>query len=893
MSKLIVKISFFARHLFVKLRNRPSIARKMSQKVNSLRGHGQGGLGLLVKQVLSRKTRGIGLIETLVGGAIGSIIIAGSMKSLQLSLESSQVAHASLSEAEFRHMINQFFTPNDNQKCLDNFAHLPTKPTGPDYDAIGLFGNDSKWGVGEVFKLDSSIPLVKGKTFKGALEIVKMELKGELPTPKDANTELKIKKATRHFIVYYKKIGMGSYNTVGGADCQAEDTANNINEDLTGCYFNHCALDLKLADPNKECKSTCTAISGGGGGGSGSGGNPDCYQVEDSSTGKTLVGCRSDTETSGTSQITAIGFNAGKANTTGIRNTFLGAKAGEANISSPENTFIGHRAGKKYTGPTTGAVGRNTFIGSQAGRDTTTGEKNTFIGTWAGRVTTTGDNNIAIGVNALLDSATGDNQINIGNIIKAERKTDSDDSTKKMGVLKVCNPGGDDGDGKCIELSKKSLACPANQYFRGIDDNGNPICQQERCTPQTGIYFWKPENQCHYCPRASPLYVESRKNAPPTDNCPMPMPECCKCAPNSTYILTGTNKNTCRDACRDQYSNFADIGDCPCPDGQVWVDVMAGNPNMDIWVCQDACNTIKPYGTWVNGICVCRGHFPHDYGGRCNRCPQATPHYHGGRCNKCRSNQVVSNGHCCPQATPHYHGGRCNKCRSNQVVSNGHCCPQATPHHHGGRCNKCRSNQVVSNGHCCPQATPHYHGGRCNKCRSNQVVSNGHCCPQATPHYHGGRCNKCRSNQVVSNGHCCPLGFHYGGNGTCCLEGLHWNGSSCVSCTGGVWTDNTCQCNAGQTLVNGRCKCNKVGHILVDGVCKCPDGFRYYKNYRKVYGCYRCPFSQRWNGSSCVNICAWQYYPLEDGRCLQLADEGSWNRCIEEKWDDALCIRQW
>ena len=447
LSKLIVKMCFFARHLFVKLRNRPFVyfqhifsrlgieeqlveqgsflcpprhGGKMSQKVNSLRGHGQGGLGLLVKQVLSRKTRGIGLIETLVGGAIGSIIIAGSMKSLQLSLESSQVAHASLSEAEFRHMINQFFTPNDNQKCLDNFAHLPTKPTGPDYDAIGLFGDNSEWGVGEVFKLDSSIPLVKGKTFKGALEIVKMELKGDLPaTPPDSDKITK-KEAPRHFIVYYKKSGMGSYSTVGGADCTATD--------LTGCYFNHCVLQLKLSSatsPEKKCESTCTAISGGGG--VGGGGNPDCYQVDSATDpGKTLVGC-GGTKEAGGKYTTAIGYQAGKAIKAGDdHNTYIGYQAGLQNTNR-HNTFIGYQAGAN-----SGAGYFNTFLGGQAGQRTT-GHDNIFIGLSAVTGAVTGSHNIAIGNSVALDSNTGSNQINIGNIIKAEQKTDSDDNTKKNG----------------------------------------------------------------------------------------------------------------------------------------------------------------------------------------------------------------------------------------------------------------------------------------------------------------------------------------------------------------------------------------------------------------------------------------------------------------------------
>ena len=434
---------------------------------------------------------------------------------------------------------------------------------------------------------------------------------------------------------------------------------------------------------------------------------------------------------------------------------FLGAKAGEANISSPENTFIGHRAGKKYIGPTAGAVGRNTFIGSQAGRDTTTGEKNTFIGTWAGRANKTGDNNIAIGVNAQLDNPTDDNQINIGNIIKAEQKTDSDDSAKKMGVLKVCNPGGDDGDGKCIELSKKSLACPADQYFRGIDENGEAICQQENFCPQS-LHHWTPENICHKCPRDSPLHRPSQQ---PPNNCR-------PCASFSLYVLTGTNKNQC-------------ISNCPL-----------SQPHYYKSRC-NRCPQNRPYYDQVDQ--------------RCLRCHDNQPYFYNEKCNKCPQTQIIVNNVCqCPSATPHLYGGQCNKCRSNQVVSNGHCCNSSKPHHYGGRCNRC------------PQATPHYHGGRCNKCEQDQVLSNGYCCPSFYPHYSNGKCcpsdkpyyykastgidifsrgtqcNKCPKSKPAlgHDGECHPCrGGYFSTDGyancACNNPTYHWNNVSvkCVPCT--------------------------------------------------------------------------------------------------------------
>ena len=726
MSKLIVKMCFFARHLFVKLRNRPFVyfqhifsrlgieeqlveqgsflcpprhGGKMSQKVNSLRGHGQGGLGLLVKQVLSRKTRGIGLIETLVGGAIGSIIIAGSMKSLQLSLESSQVAHASLSEAEFRHMINQFFTPNDNQKCLDNFAHLPTKPTGPDYDAIGLFGDNSEWGVGEVFKLDSSIPLVKGKTFKGALEIVKMELKGDLPaTPPDSDKITK-KEAPRHFIVYYKKSGMGSYSTVGGADCTATD--------LTGCYFNHCVLQLKLSSatsPEKKCESTCTAISGGGGGGGS--GNPDCYKVDsDHTTAKTLVGC------GGTDKRTAVGttsfgYVAGQSITSaGSENTFLGAGAGMNTTSGKKNIFVGYMSGDQNR---TGSD--NIFIGKNAGYgDTNDNTEANPLGT--------GTNNIAIGSGVQVDSTTADNQINIGNIIKAEQEDKSDTDSTQIGVLKVCNADGSE----CLPLSKKSFTCPnkdgAKQFFRGFKDDGTPLCEKESCTPQTGIYFWKPENQCHHCPRASPLW---KPNANP--------PSCGHCFANSRYVLAN---NRCRSTC-------------------------------------------PSYQTNNNGVCTC---------------PPATPHHHGGRCNKCPQNQVLSNGYCCPSATPHYYKSyaqrikkRCNRCPKSKPSkgSGGRCYPCLGGYYDPTKVRNCACND--SNLFFPPESW--INPPQCIACEkeltpglvTGVVGQDGECGLSCWPPYN--KIRRIDNNKIL----CCPQ------SGPCCKSDHFLEGGKCKKRIEGVGT---------------------------------------------------------------------------------------------------------
>ena len=275
---------------------------------------------------------GIGLIETLVGGAIGAVMVAGTMKSLQLSLESAIVSRSTLAETDIHHTVSNIL--RNRADCLANFKpkaqNLPSSTSQPE-DKIGLFGADRDWGVGEVVRLvknastqtttDDVIVLEKGKSFKNSLEIVKMEFKGTLPTPKNANNEITKQSATRSLIVHYKKDGMGSHSTVAQGKCQT-----GTNEDLRGCYSHQCSVTLRLDDTSTSgtdegrCDGVDCFSSVNGGRGA------NCYQVDnDSGKERTLVGCGADSAQG--LQTVAIGFNAGGVNT-GNYNTFLGAKAG-------------------------------------------------------------------------------------------------------------------------------------------------------------------------------------------------------------------------------------------------------------------------------------------------------------------------------------------------------------------------------------------------------------------------------------------------------------------------------------------------------------------------------------------------------------------------------------
>lgn len=110
---------------------------------------------------------------------------------------------------------------------------------------------------------------------------------------------------------------------------------------------------------------------------------------------------------------TAVGSLAGSAITTAGQNTAIGSSSLQANQIGDSNTAIGYAALLNTT------AGSNTAIGTVAGRAVTSGGTNVFIGYGAGfsgtNNLTTGSNNILIGYNAAASSATVSNETTIGN----------------------------------------------------------------------------------------------------------------------------------------------------------------------------------------------------------------------------------------------------------------------------------------------------------------------------------------------------------------------------------------------------------------------------------------------------------------------------------------------
>ncbi len=369
--------------------------------------------------------RGFALVEILVATLLGSAVIGGTFKVLEVSLQSSRVARSTLTEQELTVLVGNVL--NDPTECQNNL-----KTSSADFTDIGS-GN---WRLAKLIKGTDTL-IQTGQDFQNNLEIIDMQLQagGSLD---------------RRFTVFYKKKNMGNLNTLGGgANCSSSDT--------TDCYYAYCDLNYAPVPPSgtpTTCANpSCVYFNASGGGG---GGNPECYKVTDNSGSPqeaSLVGC-GGTDQLNVDELVAFGFEAGKStddsgtligyqaghSNDGYKTTFVGHQSGYRNDGG-DNTFIGYKAGYRndgggntflgssaggdsFSSRTTGSD--NVFIGYRAGYDNTSGGKNVFIGQWgssdSGEMSTTGSSNIFIGKSTGLHGEGGidkreSRQLNIGNLI--------------------------------------------------------------------------------------------------------------------------------------------------------------------------------------------------------------------------------------------------------------------------------------------------------------------------------------------------------------------------------------------------------------------------------------------------------------------------------------------
>ena len=141
----------------------------------------------------------------------------------------------------------------------------------------------------------------------------------------------------------------------------------------------------------------------------------------------------------------AMGYDSGKAVTTGFENTLIGGFAGGALTDADYNLAVGYQALANDTlGSRSTAIGRsalqnqnftgatntyNTAVGFNAGLSMTTGINNTIVGGLAGDTLTEGDRNVAIGVQALTADTKGNKNIAIGDAaLRTQNFTSSTDA---------------------------------------------------------------------------------------------------------------------------------------------------------------------------------------------------------------------------------------------------------------------------------------------------------------------------------------------------------------------------------------------------------------------------------------------------------------------------------
>jgi len=106
-----------------------------------------------------------------------------------------------------------------------------------------------------------------------------------------------------------------------------------------------------------------------------------------------------------------IGANAGDALTTGESNVGIGHGALSTEDANGSTTAVGYKA---LNVQNAGAESYNVAVGFEAGKAVTTGVSNTLIGATAGDALTTGANNVALGVGALGGTTTAANNVAIG-----------------------------------------------------------------------------------------------------------------------------------------------------------------------------------------------------------------------------------------------------------------------------------------------------------------------------------------------------------------------------------------------------------------------------------------------------------------------------------------------
>lgn len=177
----------------------------------------------------------------------------------------------------------------------------------------------------------------------------------------------------------------------------------------------------------------------------------------------TFIGVQTGANNTTGSSNYMLGTNAGLANTTGSGNYFLGDNAGGGNVNGSFNVYLGANAGN---GP--GVDGNNnTAIGFETGRNNKSGVTNTFIGFRADASAASLTNATAIGADAKVAVS---NAIVLGNNANVGIGTSSPQTR-----LEIATGTGGTSGLRFTNLTAANTATGSASKFLTVDNAGNVI----------------------------------------------------------------------------------------------------------------------------------------------------------------------------------------------------------------------------------------------------------------------------------------------------------------------------------------------------------------------------------------------------------------------------------
>lgn len=230
-------------------------------------------------------------------------------------------------------------------------------------------------------------------------------------------------------------IGLNVFASVNSTDAETNVVIGNLagdalTEGALNCFYGHAAgSSVTSGDKN-------VLIGGAAGGGVVTGlsntivGDQAGYALTTDSSSNVVIGSGAERGIAAVDKVVIIGADAGAVNTAD-GTVAIGYEAGKSNTTSDKNTFVGYQSGY---GMTTGSYydevnGGGTFVGYQAGyscntstltaigykagRGVTTGKWNALLGYKSGLILSTGADNVFLGYKAG-EYANGDSNIAIG-----------------------------------------------------------------------------------------------------------------------------------------------------------------------------------------------------------------------------------------------------------------------------------------------------------------------------------------------------------------------------------------------------------------------------------------------------------------------------------------------